>query len=876
MTSLHYPTAPRATYRLQMTKDFTFRQAAGLAPYLQRLGISHAYLSPILKARKGSTHGYDTVDHTMINPELGTRGDFDDMAATFRSHGIGIALDIVPNHMGVGGDENPYWLDVLERGPLSPYADWFDINWSPSEPTLKNKILVPFLGASLNESLEKGTVELRHDEAAHSFAVWAEDTHKLPLRPDTYAMVNNGGPPQAAVDRLNSPEGRADLMAIMDAQHWKLARFSAGADDINYRRFFIVSDLAGIRIERPEVFEHVHRLVFELVEQGLVQGLRVDHVDGLYDPKAYALALRQKAPRPIYLVVEKILAPNEMLQPEWGVDGTTGYEFAGAATRLLVDPAGDAKLTDAYEQYTRQSQTLAHIEYEAKCDIIDFEMAAELDDLADRLRAIAVQHAATADLTRNTLRNVLREVVASMPVYRTYVDETGASDSDRRFVGVAMGKARRTLHGLDPSAFDFVEAVMRGQPVPATSTAASDLILGTALRIQQYTGPVMAKGLEDTALYRYNRLIALSDVGEKPDRLSGSIAAFHDFNVARHQNMPLGMLTTSSHDSKRGEDARARIAALSGRPEQWIAAVAEWSGLLEAAGAPEIEPNDRYYFLQLLVGSWPLQFAESGDLPSGQLQAFQNRLDAAMRKSVRESRVRTNWNAPDTDYEAAIAKYVATALRAEGAFLEAFRRFDRDIGPEGAQNSIIETVLKLTVPGVPDIYQGAELWEQSMVDPDNRRPVDFDARVQALGPEASFGELVTHWRDGRLKQRVIAELLACRADNPELFAQGTYEPVVAPNDAVCAFVRRSKSATLLVAVQLYPWRSRPRSDAAFQLPTGSPETRWYSVLGDDRGAVSDFTANGLLRSLPAAVLVTAKHRPLDPSSRPSRSLLPLG
>jgi (1->4)-alpha-D-glucan 1-alpha-D-glucosylmutase len=576
---------PRATYRLQLNKTFTFADAQALAPYLEGLGISHAYLSPILEARPGSTHGYDVVDQTQINPELGSIDDFRRMAAAFREHGIGIVLDIVPNHMGIGGDENPYWLDVLEHGAASRYAEWFDIDWSPLAPSLVGKVLVPFLGTSYGEALANGRLELRFDAERGAFSVWAEDTHRLPVDPATYDLIlgrgseallrlgsdfakldDDGGSAEplkarlaelcrsdphlrgdieAAVGRINGQEGGAALDGLIARQHWRPARFTVAADDINYRRFFIVSDLAAIRIERDDVFDHVHALVFQLVAEGLINGLRVDHIDGLYDPKAYCLKLREKCPRPVYLIIEKILAPHEMIRADWNVEGTTGYEFGAAVTQLLTDSAGEDALTRIYTEYTGEVRTLAEEQRRARLDIADYEMGAELEALVTRLRALANRSRDAADLTRNALRNALRHFVSNLPVYRTYIDADGHTAADARNIAYAVDHARKAALGLDPAALDFVAAV-------ACNTLETDAPAGRldlARRIQQYTGPVMAKGLEDTALYRVNRLIALSDVGTPPDRYTRSVAAFHDFNRARLRRLPHGMLATSSHDS---------------------------------------------------------------------------------------------------------------------------------------------------------------------------------------------------------------------------------------------------------------------------------------------------------------------------------------
>ena len=596
------------------------------------------------------------------------------------------------------------------------------------------------------------------------------------------------------------------------------------------------------------MFDHVHALTFQLVEEGLVDGLRVDHIDGLYDPKAYCLALRAKCPRPVYLVVEKILAPHEQLRADWDVEGTTGYEFAGAVTRLLTDPAGERRLTETYEGFTGRTNDLEEVERTAKLGIIDFEMAAELDALTARLRDIAASDPLTFDFTRNALRNALRAVVASLSVYRTYVSDGDVSAIDRRTVGLAVAKAREATPALDPSVFAFIESVL---------TDGSGAALEAAMRIQQYTGPVMAKGLEDTALYRFNRLIALSDVGEKPDRYTQSVASFHDFMKSRVVHQKHGMLTNSSHDTKRGEDTRARIAAISGHAEAWDSCVAEWSAQLSRQGAPEVEPNDLYYFFQLLTGAWPASFAMSHPLADKPLEVFRERLVQAMLKSVREARLRTNWTVPRTDYEARATAMVETALslKPDNAFLEGFRRFEETIAWNGAQNGLIEAVLKLTVPGVPDIYQGAELWEQSMVDPDNRRRVDYAERTTLLQGlvQRDLPDLQHDFRSGGIKLAVISELLAHRARYPRLYAEGTYEPLEASGpdaDRIVAFERKFGSERLFVAVAVGPWRTGLTATLGESLVG----VAWRDVLRKGEIAGSEGLADMLGDGLPFVVL----------------------
>jgi (1->4)-alpha-D-glucan 1-alpha-D-glucosylmutase len=799
---------PRATYRLQLNKDFGFAEALALVPYLSRLGISHLYLSPILRARAGSTHGYDTVEHREINPELGTLDGLRQLATAARQRGMGVILDFVPNHMGIGGTENAYWLDVLKLGKASRYATWFDIDWTPTDSSLHGKVLVPILGSSYGEALANNQLVLKFDAETSEFAIWVDDANMLPLDPKTYPKPEDVAAINADPDRLHQ---------LVQRQNWRLARYSVGADDINYRRFFIVNDLAGIRIEDDKVFEHAHALIFQLIDEGLVDGLRIDHIDGLRDPKAYALKLREKSPRPIYLVVEKILAPHEQLRSDWEVDGTTGYEFSTHLTALGTDPTGEAALTSAYEDFTGERRVFAEIELEAKLAIISGEMSAELDRLTTLARTIAAGSIATVDLTRNGLRNAIRAFVAHMSVYRTYVDSDGSSEFDRRNAGLALAEARLFAPTLDAALFDFLSDVI-AEPADAAT-------LEFVQRLQQYTGPAMAKGLEDTALYRHNRLIALNDVGERPDRFNIGVAAFHDFNAARLAHFPAAMLTTSSHDTKRGEDTRARILTLSGHAGAWSKVVEIFTPLLGNA-VESLDRNDVWYLFQMLLGAWPTDFHETGELPAAGLDQFRQRLQAAMQKSIREARVSSSWTAQNADYESALSSLIDTALAqsSENRFLPAFRSFAASIGEQGARIGLAQTVLKLTVPGVPDIYQGAELWEQSMVDPDNRRPVDFVARWQMLD-NADAPLDISNWRDGSLKLQVIERLLTLRSEAPELFAKGTYEPIPA-GDHMVAFARRHEGRAIVVAVALHPWIVPA---GALQLPVDLTAMQWQDV-----------------------------------------------
>ena len=855
---------PRATYRLQLNRDFRFADAAALAGYLERLGISHAYLSPILKARAGSTHGYDTIDHAVLNPELGSLDDFRAMAAQFRRHGIGLIVDFVPNHMGVGGSDNTYWLDVLELGEASRYAGWFDIDWHPAEPSLAGKLLAPVLGKSYGEALANHDLALRFDAGTGELAVWAHKHHKLPLAPASYADVfaaptlpDTSKPGleaaardpdllrriEAAVAALNADPAALD--ALIGRQHWRVAESRVADDIINYRRFFIVSDLAAIRIERREVFDHAHRLIFSLIAEGLIDGLRIDHVDGLWDPKAYCLALRRASPRPIYIVVEKILAADETLRTDWNIEGTTGYEFSALVAPLLTDPAAEAPLTRFYRELTGETATPAALERAGKQRIMDHELAAELESLSYALADLARAERSTRDFTRAALRRGLRAILAEMPVYRTYVDDAGATGAETALIAKAAAAALARDPGLGADLLQFLRRVLTVEldgPLRAPA-------LAVARRIQQFSGPVMAKGLEDTALYRYNRLIALNDVGERPEPFSLDVMAFHAANQRRLAQHPYSMLTSSSHDTKRGEDARARIAAISAHAADWIAAVPRWLDLLRGQGAPEIDRNAAYLAFQMLVGSWP--FAPPA--PEA-LAALGERLRPALIKSLREARVHTTWGTPDAAYEAAASRFVDVMLTpGRNAFLADFASFAAGLALDGARNGLIATVLKLTGPGVPDIYQGAERWEQSMVDPDNRRPVDFAAGALQDDDGRGVGAATpADWQTGRIKQALIARLLELRRQHPGLFAAGSYLPIIptAPGAGrVLAFERQFRGAALLVAAPLPPWGGVAAGFVAGLAPEAL-SARWRDVLNGDVGVDPAQAAATLDRGLP--------------------------
>lgn len=835
---------PRATYRLQFGPDFGFADAAGLAPYLAALGVSHVYLAPVFAARPGSTHGYDVTDPAEINPELGGETGFRAMAAAFRAAGLGIVLDIVPNHMGVGGAANRYWLDVLANGPASRFASWFDIDWQAGD----GRVILPVLGESYGAALASGALELRADDTGgdgsgdgNGFAIWAHGTHKLPIRPGDAGAIRDAG--------VASFQGAA-LDALIARQHWRPAKFSLERDGLNYRRFFAISDLAGVRIEDAAVFDATQALALRLVDEGVVDGLRVDHIDGLRDPKTYLLRLRAATDRPFWLLVEKILAEGETLPAAWEVDGTTGYEVANLLVGLLVDPAGTEAMSAAYAGFAGEPgtgrpvdnrMTPAAVVRQAKREMLERLLAAELAALARRVAALAAASLRFRDVGPDSVRVALVEVLAALDVYRTYADADGISAGDRERLARAATAARTAAAWLEPEAFDLVEAVL-GLDLAAFPDAEAEVREAVA-RAQQLSGPAMAKGLEDTALYRYARLIALNEVGSEPGRFATDVAAFHAANAAR----PAGsMLTTSTHDTKRGEDARARIAALPRHAAAWSERVPAWHRCLADPEAP-IDPHDEYFFYQLLLGAWPMEWRPGGRRDGWEV--FAERVRAAMLKSVREAAVNTHWVNGDPDYEARLAAFLDRALDPSpgNGFLASFRAFEAEIAADGAANGLIQAALRLTLPGVPDTYQGAEWWEQSLVDPDNRRPVDFAARAGMLAALPPGPAAFPDWTDPMSKLALTARLLRLRRDHPGVFAAQNYRPLDLPAPLV-GFTREAGDTRLLVAAALRHGAATPEL-----LPL--PDGRWREVLTE--AEIADPAAGHAFDILPVAVFVSS-------------------
>ncbi|MEJ7929146.1 malto-oligosyltrehalose synthase [Ramlibacter sp. AN1015] len=884
---------PRATYRLQLHKDFGFDDAVRILPYLDRLGVSHVYCSPVQRARAGSTHGYDVVAHDEINPELGGEDGLRRLIAALRERGMGLLLDMVPNHMGVWGQDNAWWLDVLENGPASLYAQHFDIDWRPLNRELTGKLLVPLLGDHYGDVLERGDLVLRLEEGRGALSL-AYYEHRLPLAPETYPAVLSraearledldlaarlasiaaafGHLPardaegederierdrdkellkarlarllqrepevaravEAAVAELNDSSRRDELHALIDAQAWRPAYWRVAADEINYRRFFEIGDLAALRMERDEVFEATQSFALQLAAEGAVDGLRIDHPDGLYDPARYFRMLQEgyatragldlperdaggRPCRPLYVVAEKIAASHEDVPEDWHVHGTTGYRFANVVNGVLVDTAAEDRFVQIWQRFTGERRPFDEVAREAKIDIMRTALASELTVLATELLRIARRHRRTRDYTFNSLRRSLAEVVACLPVYRTYVVD-GPSVQDRRYVEWAVEEAMGRSEDADLSVFGFIRQCMLGQSLPDASHELLARVRRFAIRIQQFCSPVAAKGVEDTAFYRWFPLSSLNEVGGEPAQFGMTVAAFHQASADRARRWPHTMLATATHDHKRSEDVRNRIDVLSEMPAAWRLALRRWRAVnrplresLRAAGAPEDAPSaaDEYLLYQTLLGTWPLE----GPGPD-----YAGRIVDYMRKAAREAKVRTRWTKPDEGYENALAAFVEGALAPgqQGTFLAELHAMAQQLAWFGALNSLSSTLVKHASPGVPDTYQGHEVVSLTLVDPDNRRPVDYPALARMLDELAAAGDalppgLAATPGDGRAKLWIAWRLLGLRRRDPALFERGDYQPLDATGTRaanVLAFARRHEGR-MLVTIAGRLWSQLP-------------------------------------------------------------------
>ena len=948
---------PRATYRLQFHKNFGFAEAIRILPYLARLGVSHVYCSPIQRARPGSTHGYDVMAHDEVNPELGGREGFDRFSAALRERGMGMLLDLVPNHMGVLGGDNAWWMDVLENGPASLYAQHFDIDWQPLNPELTGKVLLPVLGNHYGDVLLSGQIVLHFEASAGSLALRYVD-HRFALAPESYVgvLVRAQGrladvdlaaslasiatalshlPARDTDDRaaraersrdkellkarlarlaarqpavaqaitatvaeLNLGGARDDLHALIEAQPYRLAYWRVAADDINYRRFFDINELAALRMERDDVFEATQSFALDLAAAGIVDGLRIDHPDGLYDPARYFAQLQAgyarraglilpdtdadgRPARPLYVVAEKIAAIHEEVPESWHIHGMTGYRFTNLSNGIFVDPSAAGKFKSIWHNFTGNSDEFEEIAHAGKRDIIRTALASELNALSTELLRIARADLRTRDYTLNALRRALTEVAACMPVYRTYFIDT-ASPQDRHYVDWAVREARHYSQDADLSIFSFVHQTLLGDAVPDVLESLRERVRRFAIRFQQFSAPVAAKGVEDTAFYRYFPLSSLNEVGGDPALFGVTVADFHTASAFRADHWPHTMVATSTHDNKRSEDVRNRINVLSEMPARWRLALRHWRALnrsirhkLEAAGAPAGAPShaDEYLLYQTLLGTLP-----AAGLSAATREPYCERIVEYMRKAARESKLHTRWTQPDEAYEGALEGFVRAVLRRQDGnrFVAELQALGATLAWFGALNSLSMTLLKFTSPGVPDLYQGHEVINLTLVDPDNRRSVDYAAldqtlqALEALDP-AQVSTLMLTPHDGRAKLWITWRLLTLRRERPALFRDGDYRALEvsgAHAEHVVAFARRHEGATLVALSGRLFFRLLGEADrpplgeagwfdtrVALDLPDG---TRLTNVLTHETLVVEHghIALGAAFARLPTAALVT--------------------
>ncbi|KWH15427.1 maltooligosyl trehalose synthase [Burkholderia territorii] len=915
---------PRATLRLQLHAGFTFDDAAAHADYFARLGVSHLYLSPITTAEPGSTHGYDTVDHRAISAELGGEAGFRRLVDALRARGLGAIVDIVPNHMGVGGASNDWWNDVLEWGPASPYARYFDIDWHPPDPALAGKVLLPCLGAPYGDALAAGDITLGADRSTGRFFI-ACPGRRLPVAVATHAdilRIANRADLNALAERFDAASGRgsarvadarnalrdyaaaqgphafdailrgadprrarsrACLHRLLERQHYRLAWWRTAADELNWRRFFDIATLAAVRVEDEAVFDAVHALPLELHAAGLIDGLRVDHVDGLADPRAYCRRLHarlaaQRDERP-YVVVEKILAPDETLREDWRVDGTTGYDFMNDVAALLHDPAGAAPLAAHWAAVSGSARSFAEEAVAGKRRVLMRQLAGEHERVARALHRIARAAPATRDISRIAIHRVLGELAVHLPVYRMYPtpgDEPAGAD--RRVLTRAYDAA---CAAIDPSDRYALDRVAGWLGLPGTRVPRADVAALHAARVAfaQLTAPLAAKGVEDTANYRYGRLLSRNEVGADAGDLSLSRGAFHARNRRRARTVPHTLIATATHDHKRGEDARARLAVLSEVPDLWRAVSLDWSALNQPRrGGAQRDlawtpgPCAEAMLYQTLVGCWPPGLAP--DDAAG-LAALAERVVRWQTKALREAKRHTDWLAPNADYERACEAFVRAILTPHGTgdFVHRLHAFVARIAPAGVVNSLAQAALRMASPGVPDLYQGTESWDHSLVDPDNRRDVPF-AELAAERVDEPVAAYLRDWPDARVKRALVERMLAARARWPATFADGAYLPLRVRGKLgrhAVAFARRDETATVVVVVTRLACRllgeapelprvePREWGDTAVIVPRGAGE-RWIDCLGDG----SELAApDGVIRldrclaALPVAMLVSA-------------------
>lgn len=938
------PRIPVSTYRLQFNNELRFNDARELVPYLHELGITDIYASPLLQARRGSMHGYDVADPSHLNPELGSDEEFDALVHELQQHGMGLLLDIVPNHMAASS-ENPWWMDLLEDGPRSIFASHFDVDWHPPSRSLENRVLLPLLGKPYAQALEARELRLTYSQSG--FVVTYFD-FTLPISTRSYnrllgyrhdrleRLIGANAPEwqefqgiQAAVAQIPSPgsapvegagerrqhreavkerlwrlyttspevkrfidgnvrlfNGRKGVPAtfllldqLVSDQAYVLAFWRTANNEINYRRFFTITDLVGLRVEDPMTFEAIHSVALRLATKGKVTGFRVDHIDGLRDPLGYLRRLQERAhpesgtrPRDFYVVVEKILSPGESLPQEWPIHGTTGYDFLNAVNGLFVDPSNLPALEATYARFINEPIHYPDLAYRKKKQVMDTLLAVEMRTLGRYLSVLAASDRYARELSREELTRALVETTACLAPYRTYIRGFEVTAQERLPIDHALQEAQRRNPSIDPACFQFLREVFLLQPGPHLLPEQRESRLSFVMTWQQFTGPITAKGVEDSALYVYNRLISLNEVGSSPQHVDLSMSGFHRFMQRRHQKWPFAMNATMTHDAKRAEDVRARINVLSELPEEWENCLRNWSQwndskCQQARGVRAPERNEETLLYQTLLGSWPV--AEAACV------CYRRRIQEFIVKAVREAMVHTRWTVPNLDHEQALVNFVGAIVEEspDNRFLRDFKRFAAKVAYHGALNSLSQLVIKLGSPGVADFYQGTELWDLRLVDPDNRQRVDFPKRKECLTNMSrtpqSLSDFVTNWEDGRIKMYVTQRGLRFRRSNAALFLKGTYVPlqVDGPQEnCVIAFARRYRGHWSAVVVPRFTTQLLANDSESSQqlvwgptcvlLPKDAPR-RWINVFGDQQVEVNESGEIHLgkaLQAFPVALL----------------------
>lgn len=927
---------PVATYRIQFNPDFTFKDAHAIATYLKELGISDLYASPVFKARQGSTHGYDVVDPRQFNPELGGDEAFDALVQTLKAQGMGWLQDIVPNHMAYD-TQNAFLMDVLENGPDSEYFSFFDIQWEHPYPDLQGKILTPLLGDFYGRCLERGELQLTYDEAGLAVNYY---NNRFPLRVESYSdlitydlgrlarslgrqhpdfikllgvlymlrhsiadttgqqrrdqvafvkgmlweLYQSNEEIQQFIDQnlayfngdANDPSSFDPLDRLLSNQFFRLSFWKVGAEELNYRRFFTVNELISVNVQKSNVFRTTHKLICEAVERGQFTGIRIDHIDGLYDPERYLDQLRSLLGDDTYIVVEKILEPEEKLPNDWPIQGTSGYDFLNTVNRLFCQPASEDALTRLYYRFTGLYDPYEEMAFEKKQLIAETNLAGDIENLANQLKRIAGRYRYASDFTLNGLRRAVMEVLVLFPIYRTYITNEGIDDRDRTYIQrvIRHAKARRPQLTKE---LDFIQKLLLLEHEDWLTDEERNRWTHFVMWLQQFTGPLMAKGVEDTLLYVYYRFISLNEVGGSPDAFGISLPEFHAFHTYQQQHWPYALNATSTHDTKRSEDIRARLNVLSEIPDEWDVEVETWrmlNNVHKQTGEDRLIPdaNDEYFLYQTLVGALPFASYDHS--------TFCDRIKDYAVKAVREAKVHTAWLRPDTEYEEGFVAFIDRLLeqRDDNEFLQRLYAFSEKVSAYGIFNSLSQLLIKLTAPGVPDIYQGTEFWDLSLVDPDNRRPVDYELRSQALQTlrdrtaadmPGLLNELRSQSADGRIKLFLIMQALAARTKYVDIFQQGSYLPIKVVGDYqdhIVAFARQFENQVALTVVPRFlvklvhpsefPLGNAVWGNTALEIPNGDQVNWINAITNESLAGQSVLPISQILSQFPVALLIS--------------------